>query len=86
MTTLVKTRIEGRHLTLPPRISRGWADSDVQIHESGDRLIVEQINAWRQGEALRRWKKLSGMLAGRKIPNPIQWQRSIRKEWERKAA
>ena len=33
---------------------------------------------------LNAWRGLAGIWKGKKLPNPIQWQRKIRKNWERK--
>ena len=42
----------------------------------------------REGEVQRdekAWQILRGIWRGKKIANPVQWQRKIRKEWERTA-
>lgn len=30
------------------------------------------------------WRAAAGILKGRRTPDPVAWQRKIRKEWERK--
>ena len=49
------------------------------------KLLPPRINpATGSGVDLKAWKAAAGILKGRRIPDPVAWQRKIRKEWERK--
>lgn len=32
---------------------------------------------------MKAWRALRGIWRGKKIPDPVRWQKKIRKEWER---
>ncbi len=38
----------------------------------------------KQSRDIAAWEGLRGILRGRRIGDPVKWQRNIRKEWERK--
>jgi hypothetical protein len=85
MVTKEKIQISGKRLTLPAYLSSLWNDAEVRVVEAGDKLIVERTSGDdREKEVMRRWKKLGGLIKAKKIPDPLLWQKKIRKEWDRK--
>lgn len=69
-------------IPLPKRLQLRWKGSKINIREhSHDRIIVERIAP--ETLVLKAWQRIRGILRG-KIPNPVVWQRKIRKEWDRK--
>ncbi len=46
----------------------------------GPDVVSQKSSSRGQVEA---WKKLAGILKGKKIEDPVKWQKKIRKEWDR---
>lgn len=47
------------------------------------RILTQSIQREAIGRDLKAWRALGGVWRGKKIKNPITWQRQIRKEWSR---
>lgn len=82
MNTILK--IKGGAIQLPKELQKTWKESEIRIQEySSDRIVIERMMPDKKKEMLEAWKKAAGILKG-KIPDPVAWQRKIRKEWDRK--
>ena len=82
MTNAVK--IKNGAIVLPKYLGARWRNAEIAIREySGERIVLERVTAARRQHALDAFKAAAGILKGR-IPDPVAWQRAIRKEWNRK--
>ncbi|GEM_PF-2737822 len=82
MTNAVK--IKNGAIVLPKYLGARWRNAEIAIREySEDRIVLERVTAARRQQALDALKAAAGILKG-KIPDPVAWQRAIRKEWDRK--
>jgi hypothetical protein len=78
---IVKT-INGT-IVLPTYLKARWRNVGMTIREYGsNRIVLERVSALRKRRALHTLKAAAGILKG-KIPDPVKWQRTIRKEWDR---
>jgi hypothetical protein len=57
------------------------ARTEVQKILKKYRVNLEDIKAQ---NALAAWKSMAGIWKNKKLPDPVKWQRKIRKEWDRK--
>ncbi len=80
ITTL---KVEKGTITLPPRLRRLWQNVEINIRDYGDKIALEGPPTKPKVD-IAAWKKMSGILKNRRIPDPVVWQRKIRKGWERK--
>ncbi len=82
MTTTSK--IKNRKIILPASVGARWHNTKIEIHPYGlDRIMLERTSPDKRQHALEALKATAGILKG-KIRNPVTWQRTIRKEWDRK--
>ncbi|MDP3794964.1 MAG: hypothetical protein Q8R13_03485 [bacterium] len=81
MTT--KTKVKNGKVALPKSLGAYWQNAEVSVRGYGsNRIVLERHVPKRRDRALTALKAAAGTLKG-KIPNPVLWQRKIRKEWER---
>jgi len=77
-------KIQRGVISLPKELKKDWQEGEIRIREYGhDRIVIERITPTKKGGAAEAWKQAAGILKGRG-PNPVAWQRKIRKEWDRK--
>ena len=77
-------KIQRGAIHLPKELKKDWQESEIQIREYGhDRIVIERTIPAKKRNALEAWKQAAGILKER-VPDPISWQRKIRKEWDRK--
>lgn len=77
-------KVKNGVITLPRELRDDWKDGEARIREySADRIIIERLTHEKKEQIIEAWKKAQGILKG-KIPDPVAWQRHIRREWERK--
>ena len=82
MPTTIKVK-NGR-IILPKDLYARWRNAEIEIREyDHDRIIFERSTPRKREQALEMFKKAAGILKG-KILDPVAWQRTIRKEWDRK--
>lgn len=78
MTT--KTKVENGKITLPKGLGSQWRNAKISVRQYGDdRIVLERSTPQRRERALALLKAAAGVLKG-KIPDPVKWQRKIRKE------
>ncbi|MEK7560474.1 MAG: hypothetical protein AAB539_00780 [Patescibacteria group bacterium] len=76
-------KIKDGKIILPGYIPAPWRNAEIEIHEyNQNRIILERSIPERRKKALASLKAAAGILKG-KIPDPVRWQRKIRKEWDR---
>lgn len=76
-------KIKDGKIVLPRYIPHPWRNTDVEIREyTRDRIVLERTSRGGREHALNALKAAAGILKGR-IPNPVAWQRKIRKEGDR---
>lgn len=81
---LTKTlQVKNGAIILPQDLKRAWKNHVILIERQGNKIIIEGVPAHEKRVDIEAWKKASGIIKHRKIPNPVKWQRQIRKEWER---
>lgn len=82
MNVIMKIR-DGK-VALPRNLRARWKNAEIEIREySSDRIVFERTTPQKRVEALAAFQKAAGILKGR-IPDPVAWQRKIRREWNRK--
>jgi len=85
MQTPTMVKIKNGMVVLPPVHRSSWKNSEIRIRElSSEKIVLERLAPKRKKVNLDEWKRAAGILKHRRIPNPVSWQRKIRKEWERK--
>ncbi|TSC74578.1 MAG: hypothetical protein G01um101433_1047 [Parcubacteria group bacterium Gr01-1014_33] len=78
-------KIKNGKIALPPHIRRMWKDGEIAVKEYGNAIILQKPQKTSdRKELLAILKKTAGIWKDKKIPDPVKWQREIRKEWERK--
>lgn len=80
---MVNLKVKRGILALPEELRVAWRDAEIRVREYPDRIALEGPASARRRINLSQWKKAAGMLRGRRMPDPLRWQRKIRKEWER---
>ena len=71
-------------IVLPQHLQREWKNAEIEIRESSEhRIVIERAVPSKKQEMLDALEATAGILKGR-IPDPVAWQRKIRKEWDRK--
>lgn len=74
-------RVRNGTIVLPKRLHRAWANADIVIRDYGNRIALEgPTTAERRKRAIELWRMAAGILKGRKIPDPVRWQRKIRRK------
>lgn len=63
------------------RLERELQHLKIETHRALPRLQSQKTHSRADIDA---WRAAAGILKGRRIPDPVAWQRKIRKEWERK--
>lgn len=77
-------KVKNGTITLPKNLRHNWRSADVVIKEYGnERIVLERITPAKKNQQLEAFKAAAGILKGN-TPDPVAWQRKIRKEWERK--
>lgn len=71
--------------THPEKIAAKTArgESFIVVRRSKPLFEINPLRRPRKPVNLEDWKKFAGILKGKKIEDPVKWQRRIRKEWER---
>lgn len=98
MTTTLE--IKDGVIKLPTRLQKKLEKRKIILNEYGDNISlhiisVDPIKTSRSDEALLKLagssrdslnalRGLKGIIKNRKGPDPVMWQREIRKEWDRK--
>lgn len=80
----VTTTIKNNTIILPEIIGRKLEDKEVLLKDIGTKIILEIIPDRIKTKPTNALHKLSGLLKGRLSLDPVDWQRKIRQEWERK--
>lgn len=72
-------------ITLPHELRQQWEGRELAVREASDeRLILERLTPRRKRPNLDAWRRAAGILKHRRLPDPVVWQRKIRREWERR--
>ena len=78
-TTLETARKEINKVLRRHRLN--WQD----VAPDTDVGIWKKVSPVSRRVRIELWRKAAGILKNRKMPDPVKWQRKIRKEWERKS-
>lgn len=77
-------KIKNGNIVLPRNLRSQWKNAEVEIREyDNDRIVLERSTPENRQQRVEAFKRAAGILKG-KIPDPVAWQRKIRKEWDRK--
>lgn len=71
-------------IVLPASLRRIWKDGNLKVRANRQQIILEGPALTIKKVNLDEWKRAAGILKGRKIIDPVIWQRTVRREWERK--
>lgn len=83
MGDMMRLKIKRGTIQLPVQLHNRWKDTEVTVHDYGDKIVMERPTRPQKMD-LKAWEAARGILKRRVIPDPVAWQRKIRKEWERK--
>lgn len=78
--------VKNNTIILPEIIGKKLENREVILNESGTTITFHIVPVKKQTSPkdLEAWSKLKGMLKGRVTIDPVKWQRTIRKEWDKK--
>lgn len=84
---LTKTiKVKDGMIMLPKDLQKAWKDAYVSVHTYRDKVVLEGPAPQKRKYNLAVWKKAAGILKHKRIPDPVEWQRKIRNEWDRNIA
>lgn len=76
------TKVKNGRILLPRELHKAWQEAEVSVRVLKNKILIERLKPKAKPD-WEAWKKAKGILKGRRIPDPIIWQRKIRKEWDR---
>ena len=76
-------RVKGGAIILPEQLRALWDNAEILLRNYGNKIVLEGPALHSRVDIVA-WKRAAGILKNRSMPNPVAWQRKIRKEWERK--
>lgn len=84
--TSTALKVQNGVIFLPERLRSAWRDAEIQVTEYGNKIVLEGPaieSRTKSTMMLSQLQKLAGIWKDRVMPDPVEWQREIRKEWDR---
>ncbi|HEX9722460.1 MAG TPA: hypothetical protein VGA53_04295 [Candidatus Paceibacterota bacterium] len=84
--TVTTIKVKNGVMKLPKALQKAWGNARISVRVYKDKAVLEGPipQAQKRKYNLALWQKAAGILKNKKLPDAVQWQREIRKEWERK--